>query len=169
MDMTLELGKPFLPFQQLKPSFLQPVKSWCPSPIRSSASASSFSSVRTLSSYDSGFQRCSLLRKDEAKDDCSTSALSCPVTTSFPTSSSTRAGRRYQANAALRNASITRGVRYGMVVLSSAVQPQEAVAKSGMHDGEACAEHRTTMTASGRHVVQHRSEADLCSAGGTAA
>ncbi|KAL3171352.1 hypothetical protein MRX96_013570 [Rhipicephalus microplus] len=34
MDMTLELDKPFLPFQQLKPSFLQPVKSWCPSPIR---------------------------------------------------------------------------------------------------------------------------------------
>ncbi|KAH8032929.1 hypothetical protein HPB51_003883 [Rhipicephalus microplus] len=30
--MTFELGKPFLPFQQHKPFFLQPVKSWCPSP-----------------------------------------------------------------------------------------------------------------------------------------
>nr|XP_037270593.1 LOW QUALITY PROTEIN: 5'-3' exoribonuclease 1-like [Rhipicephalus microplus] len=32
--MTFDLGKPFLPFQQNKPSFLQPVKSWCQSPIR---------------------------------------------------------------------------------------------------------------------------------------
>nr|XP_037270592.1 5'-3' exoribonuclease 1-like [Rhipicephalus microplus] len=32
--MTFELGKPFLPFQQHKPFFLQPVKSWCPSPSR---------------------------------------------------------------------------------------------------------------------------------------